>query len=450
MNVTMEKIDNVSAKLTVSVEEKDYQDKVTAELKNLGRTQRIKGFRPGTAPLALLKKMYGKEVLFEVVNRTINESLFNYMKEQKIDILGEPLVDNLGEFDLEKDKDFNVVFSVGLNPELNVSLDANDKLPYYNIEVSEDMINKQDEAFTRRFGKQLPGEVVDETALVKGVLAELNADGTVKEDGIKEEKGIVAPEYFAGKDEAAKFIGKKLGEKVVFNPWAATNGNVTQLSTMLSVAKDVAENCKSDFELTISEIIVLHKAEHNEELYDEVFGKDAAKTEEEYRELIKKMIASQLVNDSNYRFTVDVQKYLHDKVGEVALPAEFLKRWLKYRDSKIEDVDKEYTNMVPGLEWQLIKDKLDAQFGIEVTDADVMAIAKVLATQQFAQYGMTNVDPETLERYAGELANNKDYRRNLEDRAGEEKLFAAIKKAVTLEEKTVSLEDFEKLFSEGK
>ena len=166
MNVTMEKIDNVSAKLTVSVEENDYAEKVAKELKRLGQTQRIKGFRPGTAPKALLQKMFGKEVLFEVVNREINESLFNYLKEEKIDILGEPMLDNAGEFDIEKDKNFNVVFSIGLSPVIDVTLDANDKIPYYNIDVTEEMINRQDEAFTRRFGKQLPGEVVDETALV--------------------------------------------------------------------------------------------------------------------------------------------------------------------------------------------------------------------------------------------------------------------------------------------
>lgn len=449
MNVTMEKIDNVSAKLTVSVEENDYAEKVAKELKRLGQTQRIKGFRPGTAPKALLQKMFGKEVLFEVVNREINESLFNYLKEEKIDILGEPMLDNAGEFDIEKDKNFNVVFSIGLSPVIDVTLDANDKIPYYNIDVTEEMINRQDEAFTRRFGKQLPGEVVDETALVKGSLAQLDENGARLEGGVAVEKAIVAPEYFAGKDEAAKFIGKKLNETVVYNPWTATGGNVSQIASMLEIDKEQAEQMKGDFEFTITEILVLHPAEHNEELYEGVFGKDAAKTEEEYRELIKKMIASQFVNDSNYRFTVDVQDYVKAKVGAVELPKEFLMRWLKYRDSKVENPAEELEKMLPGLEWQLIKDKLAAKFAVEVKEEDILNVARLVATQQFAQYGMTNVDPEVLNNYARELAEKKEYRQNLVDRAIDDKLFAAIRAAVTIEEKTVSIEDFEKLFAQA-
>ena len=312
------------------------------------------------------------------------------------------------------------------------------------------MVARQDAQFAERFGKQVPGDEVDAKALVKGSMQELNEDGSVKEDGVKVEKTIVSPEYFRTEDQKALFMGKKVGDYVVFNPSATCDGNIAEMASMLNVDKDKAD-VKSDFEMVIEEIIVLKNAEHGQELYDAVFGKDKVTSEEEYLDNLKKMISSQLVNDSNYRFSVDAEKVLTEQAGDIQLPVEFLKKWLvRKEDSKFtaDNVDEEFEKMVPGLKWQLVKEQVAKQLDVKVDEADLKEAAKVLAAQQFAQYGLTNVPQDALERYANDMMNNEDYRRNLVERTVENKVFDAIKNAVNLDNKEVTTKEFEALFAE--
>ncbi|MGN0230719.1 MAG: trigger factor [Muribaculaceae bacterium] len=450
MNVTFDKIDNVNATLTVSIEENDYQGKVTQELKKIGQTYPIKGFRPGHVPTSMLKKLFGKNVLVEVVNKDVYDALVGYIKDNKVAILGEPLIANSNEINFDADKDFKFVFELGLAPEINITVDKSVNIPYYNILVDDEMVARQDAQFTERFGKQVPGDEVDAKALVKGSMQELNEDSSVKEDGVKVEKTIVSPEYFRTEDQKALFMGKKVGDHVVFNPSATCDGNIAEMSSMLNVDKDKAD-IKSNFEMVIEEIIVLKNAEHGQELYDAVFGKDKVTSEEEYLDNLKKMISSQLVNDSNYRFSVDAEKVLTEQAGVIQLPVEFLKKWLvRKEDSKFtaENVDEEFEKMVPGLKWQLVKEQVAKHLDVKVDEADLKEAAKVLAAQQFAQYGLTNVPQDALERYANDMMNNEEYRRNLVERTVETKVFDAIKNAVNLENKEVTTKEFEDLFAD--
>ena len=451
----MEKIDNVTGKITVSIEENDYQDKVIKELKEIGRTHVIDGFRKGQVPVGMLKKKFGKNVLLETINKVTYDALLKYIEDNKINILGEPIIENVKQIDFDKDKDFSFNFEVGFAPVINVTVDKKLSIPRDengNIEVDEEMIKTQQEHFDNRFGKQVPGDEVDAKALVKGAMKELNEDGTEKEDGLKVEKTIVSPEYFKNEDQKKLFLGKKLNDKVVFNPSATCDGNISEMASMLNVDKAKAD-IKSNFEMEIQEIIVLKKAEHNQELYDSVFGKDSVKNEDEYVAKLKELIANQLVNDSNYRFTIDSEEIIKKQVGELELPVEFLKKWLVYKTPdkyNAENVGEEVTKMLPHLQWQLIKEQLMGNFKIEVKEEDVLAIGKMLAAQQFAQYGMTNIPEETLEKYAKEMIGNENYRQNIINRAVDEKLFAAIKNAVTLDNKNISAKDFNKLFEEAK
>lgn len=447
MNVTIEKNGNVNAVITVSLEEKDYQDKVTKDLKTIGLKHRIDGFRPGKVPAGILKKMFGKQVLADVVNRETVDALFNFIKENNLSVLGEPLAEESQEVDLSQ-KEYTFKFEVGLAPEFNVELNKDVKVPYYTIAVDDAMVQRQTEAYARRFGSQVPGEKVDETALVKGSVVELNEDGSVKEGG-HTTNTILSMEYLKGTVEGAKFLDKVVGDKVVFNPKAASKGSVTEIATMLNVEKSEAENIESNFELTISEIIVLKLAEMNQEFFDNVFGKEAGVSNgEEFKAKMKEMIASQLVLDSNYRFTIDAQKVIMAQVGEMELPVEFLKKWLKKTNEKINDenVDDEFNRMRPAAEWQLVKEKIAKNLEVKVGEDDLKNEAKLLAAQQFAQYGMTNVPDELIEKYSKDFLENKEYRQHLVEKAVEDKLFAAIKEAVSLEEKTVSVEEFNDLF----
>lgn len=447
MNVTMEKNGNVGGIITVSLEEKDYQDKVAKDLKTIGQKHHIDGFRPGKVPAGLLKKMFGKQVLADVINRETVDALFKYIEDEKLSILGEPLAEDNQEVDFDK-KDFTSKFEVGLAPAFELNVDKSITVPYYKINVTDEMAQRQDEAFTRRFGSQVPGDEVNETALIKGSVAELNEDGSVKEGGIVAESTIVSMEYLGKTSEGEKFAGKKVGDKVVFNPAAASNGSDAEVASMLNIDKEQAAGVKSNFEFTIKEIIVLKPAEKNQEFFDMVFGKDEVKNEEEYATKLKEMIANQLMLDSNYRFTLDAQKVLMEKVGNLELPVEFLKKWLKKTNEKINDenVDAEYERMLPAAEWQLVKERIAKMFEVKVGDEDLKREAKMLAAQQFAQYGMTNVPDEYVEKYAEDFLKNKDYRQRLIEKSVDDKLFAAVKEAVTLDEKAVSVEEFNKLF----
>ena len=228
MNVTMEKVDNVNGIITVSLAENDYQDKVKKELKLIGQRYPEKGFRPGHVPTALLQKKYGKEALVEVINREVYDALMKHIQDNKLNILGEPLLANANEIDFNADKDFTFKFEIGFGPEFNIAIDKNITIPYYNIKVDDEMVKKQDEALCKRFGKQVPGEEVDATALVKGSLVELNEDGSAKEDGISVESTVVSPQYFRNEEQKALCMGKKVGDEVVFNPSATCDGNTSE------------------------------------------------------------------------------------------------------------------------------------------------------------------------------------------------------------------------------
>ncbi len=448
MNVSIAITGIVSCVITVSLEEKDYQDKVKKDLKTIGLKHHIDGFRPGKVPEALLRKKFGRDVLADVINRETIDALFKYIDDNKLSILGEPLstAENK-EVDFSQ-KEYSFSFEVGLAPEINVELNKEVEVPFYTITVDDEMVARQDNALLRRFGSQVPGEKVDETALVKGSAVELNEDGSVKEGGLNVENTILSMEYLKGTDERDKFIGKAVGDKVVFNPKDASKGNVAEIASMLNIEKEQAENVASNFEFTIKEIIVLKLAEKNQEFFDDVFGKDQVKSEEEYNAKLREMIAGQLKLDSNYRFTLDAQKVIMDKVGELELPVEFLKKWLKKTNEKINDenVDAEYERMLPAAKWQLVKEKVAKNLGIKVEDADVMREARVLAAQQFAQYGMTNVPDEYIEKYAKDFFDNKEYRQRLVEKAVDDKLFEAVKNEVKLAEKAISVDEFNKLF----
>ncbi len=449
MNVTFEKNGNVSGVLTVAVAENDYKDKVAKELKEIGKKHAIPGFRPGHVPAGELKRRFGKQVTSDVINQEVYDAVIKYIQENKLAVLGEPIPVEVKELDLKNEKDFTFSYEIALAPEINVALDKEEHVPYYTIEVTDEMVSEQDARFRERFGAQIPGEEVEPNALVKGTIMELNEDGTVKttDDAIQMLNGIVAPMYFKDKAEAEKFIGKKLNDKVVFNPWKTCEGNPTELSSMLGVDKDKAADVKGDFEFAISEIIVLRPAELGQELYDNVFGKDKVTDEAGYREGIKEMIAGELKRNSEMMFRADTEKMMLDKYGNMELPAEVLKKWLMRRHEELtpENIDEEYAKMEIGLKWQLIKERLGELCQIKIDEQDLINHAKMIAAMQLAQYGMTNLDDSVLTDYAKRILADKNSRPRIVEEVGDAKLYDAIKEKITVDDKTVSLDEFKEL-----
>lgn len=453
MNVSMEKIDNVSARLIVSVVENDYQEKVTKEIKQIGRTHTIPGFRKGHVPFGELNRRFGKQIASDVINQEVYEAVSNYIRDNKLGILGEPLPVEVQELDLKNQKDYTFQYEIGLAPEININLDKNTHIPFYPIEISQEMIDEQDKNFRERFGAQVPGEEVDAKALVKGSIMELNEDGSIKEgeDAIQVTSGIVAPMYFKSKEESDKFLGKKVGDKVVFNPYNTCEGNAAELASMLQVDKDKAGEIKGNFEFAIAEIIVVKPADLNQEYFDGLFGKDKVTSEEAYFAEIKKMISSQISGNSDMLFRIQTEKQLVEQYGNVELPETFLKKWLVARNDGFtaESIDAEFEKMIPSLKWQLIKERIAAVAEIKIEETDVMAHAKALAANQFAQYGMTNMDDDTLTDYAKRILADKNYRPRIIEEVGDIKLFDVIKEKVTLDVKEISLEEFKEIASKA-
>lgn len=451
MNITANNTDAVSMRLTVSVEENDYKAKVTEDLKKIGRTHQIPGFRKGHISLPDLQRRFGRQVTSDVINQVVYEAVIKYIEDNKLNVLGQPLPVEVKELDLKNEKDFTFEYDLALAPELDVKLSKDEKIPYYNIAVSDEMIDEQDKALRKRFGAQVPGEEFEPDALVKGSMMELNADGSIREDGeaIQAVSTIVAPFYFKDKEEAAKFEGKKVGDKVVFNPRKSCNGDIAELASMLNIDKEKTAQVQGDFELAISEIIVVRPAELGEDFYKQVFGPDKVHDEAEYRTAVKEMIAGELAGNSEMVFRFEARKYFEGKYADMQLPDELLKKWLLSRDEELtaENLEERYPAIRNDLKWQLIRESIAKNSGLKIEEADLKQMADNMARRQLAQYGMTNMDDETVAAFAKNMLDDKRYRERIIEQVGDIKLYDAIKGGVILEEKTVSLDEFKDIAS---
>lgn len=448
MQVTLEKNNDLDAIIKVQVVEADYAEKVDKDLRELGRTRQIPGFRKGHVSIEHLRRLFGRDVKAHVLNDEVFKAVLDYLRDNKIDILGEPLPKAVEEINLTQ-KDYTFEYEVGIAPKLDIEVNKEIKVPYDIIEVDSKMLEEQDKALRARFGSQEPGEEADATALVKGAIMQLDADGNVmtSEDAIQVVAGIVSPQHFASKEEADKFLGKKVGDKVVFNPAKAEGDNKVALASMLNVDKEKVEGLTSDFEMAISEIIVLKPAEHNEEFFKAVFNQDDIKTEDQYNDALKALIARELAPNSDYKFNHDVQKALVEKFGNFELPGEFLKKWLQARNSEItaEDAAKEYDTMLPSIKWELIKGEIARKQDIKVDNDDLLNFAKGVAARQFAQYGMMNMSDDVIADYAKRMLEDQKFARQIHEQASDMKLFNALRALVDVEEKTVTLDEFKKL-----
>lgn len=452
MKIDYAKLDDVNGEVTIAVEENDYAGEVKKQLKEIGKTHPEPGFRAGHVPTGILEKKYGKSVKYDVISKAVGEALYKYIQENKLPVLGQPVPDKANDLNPEG-KEFTLKFKLGLAPELDLKADKDLKVPYYKIEISEDMIKQEDEHLRGRFGKQVPGEEVDETALVKGVITELNEDGTVKEGGVVVENGIVAPHYFKTQEQKEKFLGKKVGDEVVFNPWATCDGNQMEMASMLNVDKEDVANHQGDFKFDIKEIIVLKPAEQGEEFYKEAFGEAGnVKDEATYREALKKMIESQMAGVESRRFADESRAVILEKVKDAKLPDEVLKEFLLINDKNVtkENVDEYYASMRNAILWDIAQDQIARQLGVEVTEEDLKTTARMLALQQFMQYGMSNPPEEGLNRLAGDILKDEKSLRQVRNYTEEMKFFGALKDNVTLEEKTVTADEFSKLPEEDK
>lgn len=450
MNILFENPDKVNGLMTVTVEEADFKDDVEKTLKEYRKKANFPGFRPGMVPMGLIKKQFGASVKMDTLNKFVGEKIYTYIKDNKIQMLGEPLPSEKQEpVDIEKDGPYTFMFDIAVAPEFKIELNGDTKLAYYNIKADDKLIDQQVDMFASQLGSYEKADSYDgeQRDMLKGDLRELDADGNTKEGGITVDGAVMMPEYIKVEDQKKLFDNAKPGDIIAFNPRKAYPDNDAEVASLLKIDREAVKSMDSDFSYQVIEISRFKKAEVNQEMFDHVFGKDAVKSEEEFRARIAEGLKPQLQANSDYKFLIDVRKYAEDAVGELTFPDALLKRvmLLNNKDKGEEYVEKNYDESIRQLKWHLIKEQLVAANNIKVEDADVKAAAKEAARMQFAQYGMNNVPDEYLDNYAGEMLKKRDSAAGFVDSAVENKLVQALKGVVTLDEKTVTLDEFNEL-----
>ena len=452
MKVSFENQDKVNGLMTIIVEESDYKEKVEKSLKDYRKQANIPGFRKGMAPMGLIKKQYGEYLKLDTINKVVGEELYKYIKDNKINMLGEPLPSAKQEAqDLEKEPPYTFYFDIAVAPELKVELTSKDKLPYYDIQVYDATVDKQVDIFASRTGQYVKAEEYQKNDMLKGDLRELDEKGNTKEGGITLEAAVMMPEFIKVEDQRKLFDNAKLGDVIVFNPRKAYPDNDSEIAALLKIKREEVAQHEGDFSYQITEISRFEKAEVNQALFDQIYGEGEVKSLEEFRTKIAEGIKEQTVTDCDYKFLLDVRSYLEGKVGKLTFPDEILKRvmLLNNKERGEEFVEKNYEASIQQLTWHLIKEQLVEANKVKIEDKDVREAAKETARIQFAQYGMIQVPEEYVDNYVTEMFKKKENVDAFVDRAIDLKLIEALKKVVTLETKEVTLDEFNKIV-EGK
>ena len=451
MNVTFENVSKVQGLLTVSLEKADYQGNVDKALKDAKKKVNMPGFRPGMVPMALVQKMYGKQIKADEINKLLQEKVFGYIKDNKIDMLGQPMSNEEKEAGMSIDDDNQTFyFDIALAPQFDVEVGKDDTVNFYEIKVTPEMVDNQVNAYAQQNGKY---EQVDEYQagdMIKGRLVELNIDGSENEAGIVIEGAALMPDYIKDAAQKALFDGAKMGAVIKFNPSTAYEGNAVEMASLLNRKKEEVEGITQDFSYTIQDITRFVPSELNQEVFDRVFGKDSVKDEKEFRTKVEESLAASFRPDCDYRFILDVREYLMNKVGKLEFADDLLRRIMNTNSEGKEVDDESFARSLEELTWHLIQEKLVEKNGIKVEDDDIKAMAREATRAQFAQYGMMNIPDEMLDNYSKEMLKKRETVDGLVNRAIETKLAAALKQQVKLKTKKVSVEDFNKLFESKK
>ena len=448
MNIVRKDIDQSNATLTLRIEKADYAEKVQKTLRDYRKKANIPGFRPGMVPVGLITKMYGKAVIAEEINKIVSDELFKYIKDNNINMLGEPMPNETEqkEIDFNTQEDFEFIFDLGLAPEFDVEVTGKDKVKYYNVAVSDEMIENQVKSYTARYGKYVQEETVEEKDMLKGEMLEL-ADGKVNESGIKLSDAVLTPAYI--KDEATKalFLNAKKGDVITINPAKAFE-DAAEISSLLKISKDEAKNITSDFQFKIEGITRYHESAIDQDLFDKVYGEGVVTSEEEFKAKIKANIQESLQGDSDYKFGVDAREMLLAKYDNLVFPDAFLKRWVLATNENltVETLEADYSKMIADLKWQLIKDKIAKASDTKIETADIEEYAKKITKAQFAQYGMVGMDDELVANYAKDMLKKEETLKGIIEKVAEDKVFDVVKTKVKLETKEISIEDFNKMF----
>lgn len=441
MNISKEHIDDLNAVVKIELKPEDYQSRVNDVIKNYQRSVSVPGFRPGKVPAGIIKKMYGKAVLVEELNKILSESLGKYIYETKLEVIGSPLPVK-GEKDqvFEDGASFEFLYELGIAPKFSVNL-PKDKFPYYVIKVDDKMIDDDISDVRRRYGKFSNPEVSEAHHILYGEFAELDSDSNPKENGVKTTTSL-SLELIRNDEKRKPFIGLKKGDTVRFNP-KETYGNEIEVTAMLKLDKG-SEAAGSDYNFTVSTINQIDKAELNQELFDKLYGEGVVKTEQEFREKTSERIAAYFERESDRKLRKDIRNYLLENIA-VPLPDDFLKRMLRANAEKTIDEETfqhEYYHLSEDLRWNLIQNKISEANQISISDDEIKELARQVMRQEFAQYGYYDLEAERLEEMTQRYLQQEGTSDRLERTLKENKVFDQIRKEISLDRMELPYDDF--------
>ena len=449
MNVIRQDVDALNAVLKVKVSPEDYQNKVKATLEKYRKTAKIPGFRPGHVPIGLVQKQYGKAVLADELNKIVNDALYGFITENKIEILGNPIpkdgTDVQGDFD--NPSDFEFEYEIGLSPAIEIPLSAKSKFDYIKVKIDSKLLDKQIDDLRRRYGKLISVDTVGESDMILAQFVELNADGTIKPGGIMH-SSTISMEFVEDKKVKKELTGKAKGDKVVVDPEKVSRGG-KDTAAMLGVKEQELEGLSKQFQMTINEVKHMEMAELNQELFDRLFGEGTVTSEEELRAKIATDLEGMFANDSDRLLTRAVFEDLLENT-KVELPNNFLKRWIKLSNEKPiteEQIEQDYDNYANGLKWQLIQSSIFKNNDIKLDNADVIDFTKGLLVNNYAQYGIPAPDDKELTSAALQVLQNKEESSRIYDMLAEQKLTQFFKSTVKLKDKEVSYDEFVEISS---
>ena len=453
MNISLEKKDEVTGLLTVLIEKADYAADLEKTLKGLRQKANIPGFRKGMVPISMINKLYGTQAKADEVNKLMIKSTDDYIRNEKIKLIADVLVSpDQKKIDFDTDDEFEFKFELLIAPEFNVELSEKDSLPYYDILVDDKVIDTHVDRLSRREGKMISSDVYSEDRdLLRGALTELADHGQTKEGGIHLDEASLMPTYFTNEEQKALFKEVKTGSDVIFNVSKAFDGKDYEISSLLKIKKEDVEQHQGDFVFHVNEVSRFVPAEINQDLFDAIYGKDAVHSEEEFRFRVKSEIETAYQRDSDYKFLLDFRSYVEEKVGDIKLPVELLRMVManKYPENvkgKAEAEEEYFNSYLKELKWDLIKNQLVSNLKVQMGEEDVMNTAKEVVKIQFAEYGMYNVDDKMVDNYAANLLKDEKQSSSIYYRTEERKLTEAVKAVANLNHKSVSIEEFNKLF----
>jgi len=448
MNITRENIDDLNSVLKVEISKPDYEEKVGTVLKDYRKKANIKGFRPGMVPIGLVKKMYGKAVQIDEINKLVTESIQKYLSDEKIEILGDPLpkLDENEKLDFDTQEKFTFSFELGLAPSVELKISKKNKVNLHDIIIDEKMKNDYLNNYTRRYGELKQAESAEEKDVIKGKIEAVDSEGNPLPGGPVVEETSLGVDIIKDENIKKQFIGKTINDTVDFDIKKAFP-NDTEVAGILRMKKEEVENISGDFRFTINEISRFYPAEVGKELFAKVYGEGIVNSEEEFMKKLEDEITMNLKRESDFKLMIDIKALVLEKT-DFKLPEEFLKKWLLRvnENTTPEQIDSEFDNFRKDLKWQLIRNKVARDNQVKISEEELLKEAENITRHQFQQYGLYYVTDEHLTNYAKETLKREEDAKRIADKILEEKVILIMKELLKIENKSVPVDEFNKLF----